>query len=46
MDLEFAVSEYTLLWMLVCVALVFFMQGGFAMVETASPARKTPATSS
>jgi Amt family ammonium transporter len=34
MDLNFAISEYTLLWMLVCVALVFFMQGGFAMVET------------
>jgi Amt family ammonium transporter len=34
MDLDFAISEYTLLWMLVCVALVFFMQGGFAMVET------------
>lgn len=27
-------SEYVGLWCLVCVALVFFMQGGFAMVET------------
>ncbi len=32
--MEFLVSEYTLFWMMICVALVFFMQGGFAMVET------------
>jgi Amt family ammonium transporter len=32
--MEAIISEYTIFWMLVCVALVFFMQGGFAMVET------------
>ncbi len=39
-----SVSNITL--MLFCVALVFFMQGGFAMVETGHTARKTPAKSS
>lgn len=34
MTMETIVSEYSTLWMLVCIALVFFMQGGFAMVET------------
>lgn len=34
MTIETVVSEYTTFWMLICVALVFFMQGGFAMVET------------
>ncbi len=32
--LDGIVNEYTGLWTLVCVMLVFFMQGGFAMVET------------
>ena len=34
MAIETVVSEYTGFWMLICLALVFFMQGGFAMVET------------
>jgi len=34
MTIESVVSEYTGFWMLICLALVFFMQGGFAMVET------------
>jgi Amt family ammonium transporter len=34
MELEKIISEYTGFWMLICLALVFFMQGGFAMVET------------
>ena len=34
MTIETVVSEYTGFWMLICLALVFFMQGGFAMVET------------
>lgn len=34
MNIETIASEYVGLWSLLCVALVFFMQGGFAMVET------------
>ena len=34
MDIGTIVSEYTNFWMFICLALVFFMQCGFAMVET------------
>lgn len=34
MELEFIIGEYTGFWMFICLALVFFMQAGFAMVET------------
>ena len=34
MSIDALVAEYSGFWMLICLALVFFMQGGFAMVET------------
>ena len=39
------VGDYAFgIWFLIGAALVFFMQCGFAMVETGSPAPKTQAT--
>ena len=40
------VSGVNTTWMLLGAALVFFMQAGFAMVETGFTRAKTPATSS
>ena len=34
MTLDFVSSESIGFWTLICLCLVFFMQGGFAMVET------------
>ena len=38
-------SEVFAVWFLIGAALVFWMQAGFAMVETGSPGPRTRATS-
>ena len=37
-------SAVNTIWVLVGAALVFFMQAGFAMVETGLPEQRTPVT--
>lgn len=41
---ETVTTEAFGIWFLIGAALVFFMQAGFAMVETGFTRRKTPAT--